>query len=129
MECYVIQQQCPRDIGDQSPVGDPKLTYDNYYQDLRSWQMHGCSYESHVMNVIDKIIDYDNQNETDNMAVDTMDIPLVATSNKNRGNTPYKSYNELRLVACARDGKGKEQHDFNYPDKEVGYLSRAHTDF
>ena len=37
----------------------------------------GCSFECHLINVIDKIIDNDSQCMTDNVAVDTMDMSTV----------------------------------------------------
>ena len=42
MDCYVIAQQCSRQIGDQTLTGDPKLAYDNYQEGFRSWQRQGA---------------------------------------------------------------------------------------
>ena len=38
MDCYVITQQCSSQVGDQTLSGDPKLAYENYHEDLHSWQ-------------------------------------------------------------------------------------------
>ena len=54
MDCYVIQLQCHNDTRGHSVQDAPELVYDNYRKDLHSWKRHGCSYESHVVNMIMK---------------------------------------------------------------------------
>ena len=127
----MIAQQCSRQIGDQTLTGDPKLAYNNFHEDLRSWQRHGCSHESHLISVIDKIIDYDNHGMTDNVAVDTMDMSPVADSmGENLVDHPNASHDMTLSNECTKDGNEcKSYRDFNYPDKEVGYLAQADTDF
>ena len=131
MDCYVIAQQCSRQFGDQTLTGDPKLAYDNYHEDLHSWQRHGCSRESHLINVIDKIIDNDSQGMTNNVAVDTMDMSPVADSmGENPVDHPNVSHDMTLSNGHTKDGNEcKSYRDFNYPDKEVGYLAQADTDF
>ena len=83
VDCYAIAQQCSREIGDQTLTLGPKLAYENYCADLCSWQRNGCSYESHLTNIIDKIIDGDSQCVIDNVTLDTMDISVVVDSMDN----------------------------------------------
>ena len=80
VDCYAIAQQCTTEIGDQTLTLDPKLACENYCDDLHSWQSHGCSYESHFVNITDKIMVNDNQWVTDNMTMDTMDMSGLSDS-------------------------------------------------
>ena len=129
--CYIIQLQCHNDTRGYSVEDAPELVYDSYLKDLHSWKNHGCSYESHVVDMIDEIIDKVNQVTFDINRVDTMDTLLTVTpSDKNLEKTTCRSHDLTRSVNRTKEDKAQDaRYDFNYHDKEVGYLSRSATDF
>ena len=131
MNCYIIQLQCYNDTRGHSIEDAPELVYDNYLKDLHSWKNHGCSYESRVADMIDEIIDKANEAMLDTDRVDTMDTLLEVTpSDNNPDKTACRSHDLTRSVnRISVDGAQDARHDFNYHDKEVGYLSLSATDF
>ena len=62
----------------------PKLAYDNYEEDIRPWQRYVCSYESHLTNIIDKILDNDSQHISDTVVVDAIDMSTMVNSKGNK---------------------------------------------
>ena len=131
MNCYIIQLQCHNDTRGHSIEDAPEVVYDNYLKDLHSWKNHGCSYESHVADMIDEIIDKANEAMLDTDRVDTMDTLLEVTpSDNNPDKTACRSHDLTRSVnRISVDEAQDARHDFNYHDKEVGYLSLSATDF
>ena len=76
MVCYLIEQVYDKG-GDQSLMLDPSLAYHNYCKDLQSWQLNGCSYEAHIVNILDKMIENMDKYMADEVMVDTMDAFAV----------------------------------------------------
>ena len=87
--------------------------------------------KSYLISVIDKIIDYDNHDIIDNVAVDTMDMSPVADSIGENIVVHQDASNGMTLSnECTKNGNEcKSYKDFNYPHKEVGYLAQADTNF
>ena len=111
---------------------DTHLTYDNYCKDLRSWQYYNCSYETYLEEIIDTIKDNDTQwrsgimkqTEYDTLGYSCSDSRQSSPNQDNsiESNTaPDRVENPTMLPNIPRD--------FNYPDKNVGYLAQTNTYF
>ena len=128
---YVIEQGYDKG-GYQSLMLDPKLAYHNYCKDLQSWQLNGCSYEAHIVHIIDKMITEMDQYMADKATVDTMDAFVIqddlGRSTDHDIKVPNKCASKNDTVG---DGytNARPHRDFNYPNKKVGYLSQASTEF
>ena len=57
MYCFPCEvSPCDQNIQIQTTKKLAKLSYENFRADTHCWDTHGCSYEAHINNVIDKLI-------------------------------------------------------------------------
>ena len=110
----------------------PKTVYDNYCKDARAYEYYGHNYETYLTNIIDAIMENENPD---------VDYPMVTQYGGDDNGTyltqsltlgPSKdadligTCDDLNINHCSDN---KVFADFNYPDKRMGYLNQAPTDF
>ena len=110
----------------------PKTVYDNYCKDTRVYEYYGHDYETYLTNIIDAIMQNENPD---------VDYPMVTQYGGNNSGTYLTqsltlgsskdadfldTCDDLNINHCSDN---RVFADFNYPDKRIGYLNQAPTDF
>ena len=68
---------CNRNLGIRhTVVNNPRLVFENYVKDMETFENYGCSYEDHITNTIDSII------QSDDHITDNHHIGPLYTSSK-----------------------------------------------
>ena len=111
---------------------NPKLAYSNYCEDIRTHEYYGCTYEKYMLDIIDSMLtninpDYDTS-PVSRPDWDCLDVDTTTTHDKPRSfdNIPVNDLVDPCKTPCFDK---RTAVDFNYPDKTVGYLNQAPTDF
>ena len=109
-----------------------KLAYDDYCQDLKTWQYYNCGYSTYMTQIIDQLaqndaeheLKYDQANDHDTRDSDMVHSPVDQGS---------KTDSKVHIIPEPHGSKSKMDRslvkDFNYPDKTMGYLAQGNTDF
>ena len=121
---------------DHQPLTDAntnaRLAYNNYCQDLKTWQYYGCSYNIYMTQIIDQLtqndaeyeLKYEQINDPDLRDTDIVHSPIDQES---KANSKDLIIPKPHVNMSKRDRSLAK--DFNYPDKTMGYLAQANTDF
>ena len=109
-----------------------KMVYDNSCKDARAYEYYGHNYDTYLANIIDAIIKYENSDvdncEATQYGGDGNDTYLTHTQNLGSSKDPdfRSTCGDLNVNHCLDN---KVIPEFNYPDKKIGYLNQAPTDF
>ena len=132
IKCKIVKLQFK---GNQRQINvniDAKLAYDNYSQDLKSWQQYGCDYDSYMDRVMDQLIRYETELElsyNNNGSHDTGLYITVNSSDNQGNNTESRDIGVIKPSVSRLKPDRSKMKDFNYSDKTMGYLAQASTDF
>ena len=109
----------------------PETVYDNYCKDIRAYEYYGHNYDTYMTNIIDAIIreenpDFDNYvaSQSDGGFCNTQSIQIHNRASPSGSNLIHIANDDIHH--CSDNGIVA---DFNYPDKRIGYLNQAPTDF
>ena len=132
IDCQIIEIQYKDNQRYTNVKTEARLAYDNYCQDLNSWQQYGCDYDSYVDQVIDQLIKYETELELSCESNGNYDTGLYITVNSsdNQGNKTESGEASVVKPTVSRFKLDRSQvKDFNYSDKTRGYLAQASTNF
>ena len=109
----------------------PRTVYDNYRKDIRAYEYYGHNYDIYLTKIIDAIMNQENSDSSSHMAIacDNNNDNTYLTQDQSwypQGN-PELARAKVSYAKGHSDSEGVV--DFNYPDKRIGYLNQAPTDF
>ena len=123
---------CNPNLGIQhTVVNNPRLVFENYVKEMETFENYGCSYQDHITNIIDSIIQCDDH-ITDNHHID----PLYM-STKTLQASPELVYDAsldrlpITHNKCNTNSRldNRTSSDFNCPDKKIGFINLEATAF
>ena len=111
---------------------NPQLAFENYVKDLKTHEYHGCSYEDHITNIIDAIIDSGDV-VTDNDCMGRFDMNANTWYNIPELDTDTIVHSPIggphRSGIMGQHADNRTCTDFNYLDKKVGFINLEATEF
>ena len=132
VSCKMVKLQCKDNQMYTNANIEAKLAYDNYCQDLKSWQQYECDYDSYMDQVMDKLIKCETELELDEDNNGSQDcrLHIKVNSPANQGNNIESSDMNISKPSLSKLKPDRSKiKDFNYSDKTMGYLAQANTDF
>ena len=109
----------------------PKTVYDNYCKDIRAYEYYGHNYDTYLTKIIDAIMNQENPDSSSHMAMDCDNDNDNTYLTQDRSSYPQGNLELARVEVTYAKGHSYSEGavDFNYPDKRIGYLNQAPTDF